>query len=132
MCKSLGDYKSVVVIFAQHLRMPAQESGRALAKINSDVEYLTLEAGDEFHFGVRRILEVEAADGAPKGREAVVNLLDATTRNESPQFFRTKQSFEVATAIAEGLAVYHVQAGNWSGQDIKAVTQTESPDVVYS
>ena len=62
--ESFRDQERDAVLVAQRLRVPAQEGRRAAAQVDGDVPHLAAQAVDELLLGVRRALEVQAANAA--------------------------------------------------------------------
>ena len=113
--------QSLVVGGAQDFGVPLEERGRAVAKIDGDVEYLTTQAAYQLHFRMGRMLKVHPSYSASLGRERVIYLNDASLTHQRLQLVRAENALEESAAVAYWLALDDLNAGERSSCDIEPV-----------
>jgi len=65
-------------------------------------------------------LKVHAAHRAPIGGEGVVDLNDIAASQDFIEFLQAEQTFQIASAVAQRLALQHAQIGQWRRENIEA------------
>ena len=104
-------YKQTLLIGSrQNFAVPVQKSGRALSDIYGDIVNLTAKATDDLAFGIRRILEMQTADGPLYYGKGVVNLGNGFFQPGCLEFFGAKESAEKAPRILEGLPLHNTKS----------------------
>src|SRR5205085_9215514 len=88
-----------------------QERRRAAAQVDSDVPDLAAQAMDQLLLGVRRPLEVKAANAAALARSRVVDLRDWCGPTRLGELVGTEQTGEEAARITEAVSSDALQAG---------------------
>src|SRR5277367_6700837 len=97
--------------------MPLEKRSRARAQIDRDVENFAVKAGHDLGLGVRRMLEVHAADRTGAERARAIDLLRPGAESLFRQHVRAVKPAEEATRVLEILALDDEQAVNaaWFG-----------------
>jgi hypothetical protein len=117
--KPLRDQEAPVVMSAEYLSVPFQEGRGTLPDVDGHIEHLPEKATDDLAFGVRRMLEMQAADSAPVKGPGVVDLGDGATEPDLLKRLRAEESAEKPPRILDGLQLDNQQTLQGCGMKIE-------------
>jgi len=124
--ETLRDEQRAVVAGGKHFAMPTQEGRRTGADVYRHVEDLAAQATHQFHFGVWRALEMQAAHRALAGRKGVVDLRDGVGPAGSAQLLGAEQPRKEAALVGEPQPLDALEAGERQGGDGEAAHASAS------
>ena len=99
MSTPFRDDKHTANAATQFFGMPLQKCSGARAKVDGYIPNFAFQAQDEFHFGVRRPLIMQAAYSACCNCFRPVNLNDVPLADYVPKLFITEQSRKRSAVI---------------------------------
>ena len=119
--EALRNQQGDAVVAAQPLAVPVQEGRRAAAQVDRDIEDLAAQAVNELFLGMRRTLEMQAADAAALCRPGVVDLRHRRLPAGIAQLVGAEDARQKAARVAEARAAHALQAGERGVLDDEAV-----------
>jgi hypothetical protein len=122
MGATFWDHHHSRIVLAEFLSMPSQECFRSRTKIDRHIPYPTFQAKNHLHLRVRRLLIMEAADGAFVNSAGSVDLNDMPCTNESLKFFSTKETRKTPAMIGYGVRINYGYTPDLRAHDLHGAT----------
>ena len=97
--KPFGNDHHMCVLRGQLFGMPIQECRRSCSKVNCDIPYLTLDAANQLHFGMRSMLKMQPTYRTDVSRTGLIDLYDLSRANDFAEFVLAVQPGEVPALI---------------------------------
>jgi hypothetical protein len=124
MGEAFGDNHHAHIGQREFFRMPAQEGWRVLAQINGNIPYPPLQAANQLHFSMWRVLKMQAANSADLGSARVVELHHVAVANHSGQFPFAIKAGEGTSCIGMRRSFDHHEAWDIGRQNVHGLAHS--------
>lgn len=135
MGKPLRDQEASPVPDTENFRVPLQKGRGASPDIDGHVEHLPAKATDDLAFGVRRMLEMQAADSASVTGPGVVDLGDGSSEPDLLKRLRAEEPAEKTPRILYGYPLDNQETLQGCGMKIEPLFVhgiAQSPSQIFS
>ncbi len=116
----LRDEQASAVLRGEDGPVPMQKSGRVAPQVNRHIEYLAVQATDQFDLSVRGILEMHPAHTPLCSGQRVIHLRDRLVHAGFPELIRAEEPRQESALVLDRFALHQLQSGQRGGDEIES------------